>query len=173
MYREYVLREVASELDDPLTSDFLNAIADHVVEQYDTDYVINTRNSSYIDERLSKYVPAYGSGVKRLPLDSTYYCAIRPDVRAFFESDFTDETEYVRQKYDCENFAIQAMSHAQRRGMTNVGLVIDYSGKHAYNIAVYPGPAEPDLIEPQSDGFKTLNPGDHEQFKLTDGFIVL
>lgn len=112
------------------------------------------------------------AGMSRKMLDSKYWSCSRLDFEAIIRWDWTDKKKYVAEKYDCDNFAFSFKARMDRKfHLNNVGLVIDYSGGHAYNCVVFAdGTAE--LFEPQSDRFVTSRLGTG-QYKCSDGLIIL
>lgn len=59
---------------------------------------------------------------------------------------------------------------AKDYGLNNVGIVIDNSGRHAYNVVICKdGTAE--LLEPQSDTWVT--PGESKMYSFKKGLILL
>jgi len=113
-----------------------------------------------------------GGSMQRKALDSKYWTCTRLDFDAIIKWDWTDNKKYVAEKYDCENFAFSFKARMDRKfNLNNVGLVVDYSGSHAYNCVVFSdGTAE--LFEPQSDSFKTNQLGTGN-YKCESGFIVI
>ena len=111
-------------------------------------------------------------GMKRKHLDSKYWACSRLDFEAIIRWDWTDKKKYVAEKYDCDNFAFSFKARMDRKfHLNNVGLVIDYSGGHAYNCVLFSdGTAE--LFEPQNDRFVTDRQGTG-QYKCTEGLIIL
>jgi len=112
------------------------------------------------------------TGMERKYLDSKYWVCSRLDFEAIIQWDWTDKKKYVAEKYDCDNFAFSFKARMDRKfHLNNVGLVVDYSGGHAYNCVVFSdGTAE--LFEPQSDRFVTSRMGTG-QYVCTEGFILL
>ena len=80
--------------------------------------------------------------------------------------------DHQEEKYDCDNFAFSFKARMDRKfHLNNVGLVVDYSGGHAYNCVIFSdGTAE--LFEPQSDTFVTNKIGSG-MYTCTEGFIIL
>jgi len=112
------------------------------------------------------------SGMKRKNLDTKYWSCGRTDFEAIVNWDWTDKKKYVAEKYDCDNFAFSFKARMDRKfHLNNVGLVIDYSGGHAYNCVIFAdGTAE--LFEPQTDKFVTSRIGTG-QYVCKDGLIIL
>lgn len=147
----------------------LRQLADQVEQQHSIR--TTQKDGQYIKSELEGYIPNFGDTVNRIPLDGTYECAWMSDVIEFLDHEWTDEKEYVKATYDCENFALRLAASAGMNGFNNIGIVIDWSSSHAYNIAVFGGPRDPILIEPQSDTI--LDPGDNDMHKLDRGVILL
>jgi len=113
-----------------------------------------------------------GGAMQRKTLDSKYWTCTRLDFDAIIKWDWTDNKKYVAEKYDCDNFAFSFKARMDRKfHLNNVGLVVDYSGGHAYNCVVFSdGTAE--LFEPQSDLFTTSQLGTG-YYKCESGFILI
>jgi len=111
-------------------------------------------------------------GMKRKVLDNKYWTCTRLDFDAIIRWDWTDKKRFVKEKYDCDNFAFSFKARMDRRfHLNNVGLVVDYSGSHAYNCVVFAdGTAE--LFEPQNDMIVTKQMG-KGLYKCESGFIVI
>lgn len=141
------------------------------------------RKSTFIQKACRNSVEQFGHGVQRLPLDGynpkdpdkkAYNCITAEGMEKFLKYDWTDKREYIRQRYDCEQFAFSFVAHiSEQYNVTNVGVVIDYSSAHAY-VAWVPPREDPEtlkVIEPQSD--EILDPGADDMHQLTRGFILL
>ena len=115
------------------------------------------------------------SGIKRLHLDSKYWACSKKEFENWIEWDWTNKKRYISEEYDCDNFAFSFKARCDRKiGINTVGLVIDYSGGHAYNVVAFTdAPAE--LYEPQSDRWvsKGNSRSRSEIYSLTDGYIIL
>lgn len=103
-------------------------------------------------------------------LDRVYWTVTRKEFEAILAADWTDRKRYEKERYDCDNFAFAVKSEiAQAHGINSIGIVIDDSAQHAYNIVVF-SDGEVVLFEPQTD--KVVAPGSrNHDFKL--GLILL
>ena len=73
-----------------------------------------------------------------------------------FEYDKTSELRYKAEEFDCDNFAVQLAASVNRRwGLTGCGIILDYSGGHAYN-AVIAANGIIYLVEPQTDKWVSI-----------------
>jgi len=128
-------------------------------------------NTDWIGQKL-RDVNILNTGMHHKPLDNKYWCCSRLDFDAIIKWDWTDNKKYIAEKYDCDNFAFSFKARMDRRfHLNNVGLVIDYSGGHAYNVIVF-SDGTVTLFEPQSDSFPILNPV-AGYYRCTSGFIVI
>ena len=108
--------------------------------------------------------------IDRYPLDAKYWVCDREEFNKIVKWDWTDNKKYVAEKYDCDNFAFSFKAMVDRRfGVNNVGLVIDYSGGHAYNIIVF-NDGTVRLFEPQTDKWPRLGTG---MYKFEEGKILI
>tara|TARA_R110000824_G_scaffold120706_1_gene276312 strand:+ start:2548 stop:3054 length:507 start_codon:yes stop_codon:yes gene_type:complete len=113
--------------------------------------------------------------VKRLPLDTKYHTCSKDEFMHWIEWDWVDKKKYVAEKYDCENFAFSFKARTDRKfGINTVGLVVDYSGGHAYNVVLF-SDSPPLLYEPQSDQWVEIGEGmsTSEMYKMEHGFILI
>ncbi len=133
------------------------------------DYTELSTNDIY-NALINKQI--INSGMKRKNLDSKYWACGRLDFEAIIRWDWTDKKQYVAEKYDCDNFAFSFKARMDRKfHLNNVGLVIDYSGGHAYNCVIFPD-ATAELFEPQTDRFVTSHMGSG-QYMCKEGLIIL
>ena len=109
--------------------------------------------------------------VQRLHLDSKYWACSKKEFEDWIEWDWTNKKKYIAEEYDCDNFAFSFKARCDRKiGINAVGLVIDYSGGHAYNLVVFSDVA-PELFEPQNDSWRKK--GQSKMYTLTSGYIIL
>lgn len=108
-----------------------------------------------------------------LPLDETYWGVSLETWHLILAYNGTDKKRYVKDTFDCDNFAILfAGSVADKFSINGAGIVIDYSGGHAYSallVATEDGPAFA-TIEPQNDEFVIKTEG---MYDAEFGFIML
>jgi hypothetical protein len=152
-------------------------IFEHLFDRSDRGYDSPVKRSAvtgeWVGERIHSFCDAvdWNVDVTRLPLDSTYYTTTRADVRTIVGEDNTELLTYRKSKYDCENFALTLASEFQRDyGVTTVGIVIDWSGGHAYNCFCYQD-GTVDLYEPQSDEWVT--PGEEDKYAFEHVSIII
>lgn len=127
-------------------------------------------NKKEIDEALKKYFPAYGDGMKRLVLDNTYWTCSQAKFERILAWDWTNTKQYTKDQFDCDDYAFLMKANATYfYGINSVGLVIDNSGKHAYNIIVFSDKTAK-IFEPQSD--KWIEPGEG-LYLMEEGTIIL
>ena len=114
-------------------------------------------------------------GMKRLHVDAKYWACSKKEFEDWIQWDWTNGKKFIAEQYDCDNFAFSFKARCDRKiGINSVGLVIDYSGGHAYNVVCFTdAPAE--LYEPQSD--RWVKPNDSksktEFYKLTNAYIII
>ena len=116
------------------------------------------------------------SGLARLqglPLDRTYWGVSLETWRLILAYNGTDKKQYVKDTFDCDNFAILfSGSVADKFAINGAGIVIDYSGGHAYSVLLVA--TETGLaiatIEPQNDQFVLKMDG---MYDAECGFILL
>ena len=117
------------------------------------------------------------SGLSKLqgvPLDSTYWGVSLETWHLILAYNGTDKKRYVKDTFDCDNFAILfAGSVADKFSINGAGIVIDYSGGHAYSallVVTEDGSLAFATIEPQNDEFVIKMDG---MYDAEFGFIML
>ena len=90
-----------------------------------------------------------------------------------------DKAKYLTSKRDCDNFAIAFSGQCSLKfGINGVGIVVDISGKHAYNCILVKDNVDRELyvkiVEPQTDGFVKLgdNLSRQEAYVADKGWIL-
>ena len=103
-------------------------------------------------------------------IDLKYFVCSEKDMREIIKFDWTDRKKYVTDFYDCDNYAFNFKAMVARRfGINSVGIVIDWSGGHAYNIIAF-SDGSMKLFEPQSDRWPTLGT---KNYKFEKGEIII
>ena len=109
-----------------------------------------------------------------LPLDETYWGVSLETWHLILAYNGTDKKRYVKDTFDCDNFAILfAGSVADKFSINGAGIVIDYSGGHAYSallVVTEDGNLAFATIEPQNDAFIIKTEG---MYDAEFGFIML
>ena len=133
---------------------------------------------TFIEESLQNYALNYShfktnseKNMVRYHLDSTYWTCTKKEFLKIVDYNNINERKYIGQRFDCDNFALSFKSQVSIDfGLNNVGLVIDYSGGHAYNIVIFSN-GDVELFEPQNDSFPIKNSSSMYSFK--GGIILL
>ena len=109
--------------------------------------MIALKDTAFIQQAIDNM----GLGVIRLGLDQSYYMTNQANFLNIVAWDWIDKAEYIKEKYDCENFAFSFKAIVDYYFKLNqVALVIDYKAGHAYNLVVYPD-GNVMILEPQTD----------------------
>lgn len=137
---------------------------------------VTRRDTSWVQGELATDFKDFPSGgMERLPLDKRYHLTTPDDFSKIVEDTVIDHRNYRKAKFDCEDFAFSFKSIvAHKYGLNSVGVVIDYGGKHAYNVVMFED-GTTELFEPQNDTLVTTGDtmSDHEAYTMEDGFIIL
>lgn len=118
-------------------------------------------------------------------LDRTYTALPMEAWCEILEWSDVDRVGYVSERRDCDNFAVALAGQVGLRfGVNGCGIVVDYSGRHAYNCLLVSTPdadgdGTPDLaiaiVEPQTDRMPQVGDrlGRHEAYRAERGWILL
>ena len=150
---------------------------EHCLSIFEAPTVASTEQNLYfIRSSISQFVIPYlnrkgiSMGMDILSLDNKYLVTNQADMKKIIEWDWTDNRKYVAEKYDCDNFAFSFKAMVDRKfNVNNVGLVIDYSAGHAYNIIVF-NDGTVKLFEPQSDKWPRIGTS---MYKFEEGKILI
>ena len=130
------------------------------------------KGNKFVEDALS-VLPNYDNGVSRMTLDTKFWMVNKEQMRKIVEEDMTDERKYRKSLFDCDNFSLMFMNHlADTYGVNQAGLVLDYSGTHAYNVIVYPDKTI-ELFEPQTDQFFDVDKRDKDKYPLEKATILM
>ena len=146
------------------------------LERFGRDYVytpmmttLEKHDTSWIYKQLSS-AGFLTSGMKRLHLDSKYWACSKKEFEGWIKWDWTNKKKFIAEEYDCDNFAFSFKAMVDRKfNVNNVGLVIDYSAGHAYNIIVF-NDGTVKLFEPQSDKWPRIGTS---MYKFEEGKILI
>jgi hypothetical protein len=131
------------------------------------------RDAIWMHSILRVKIPDFGSEVIRYPLDGRYWLMNQKDMLDIISWDWTDEREYVLDRYDCDKFAIAFKAMMDWNFEANqVGIVLDYNAGHAYNIIVYPD-GNLNLFEPQTDSLMFISDRNKDMYALEDAIILI
>jgi len=120
------------------------------------------KGNKFVENALSA-LPNYDNGVSRMTLDTKFWMVNKEQMRKIVEEDMTDERKYQKSLFDCDNFSLMFVTHlADTYDINQAGIVLDYSGAHAYNVMIYPDKSI-ELFEPQIDRF--FGPGERDKNK--------
>jgi hypothetical protein len=107
--------------------------------------VIKEKDTAWIDSCLAPLK------VVRLPLDGQYRLTDQNNFLNIVSWDWIDSRQYVKDVFDCENYAIAFKSRIDELfSLNQVGIVIDYKSMHGYNLVIFPD-TNVMLLEPQTD----------------------
>lgn len=107
-------------------------------------------------------------------LDSKYWAVSRDAWEKILAFNLTDRKAYQSDRYDCDNFAITLSGTvAQKWDINGCGIVIDWSGGHAYSVLLINnnGQLEIAVVEPQDDWFVIFVGRGH--YTAKSGMIIL
>jgi len=129
---------------------------------FHNDIVDNT----FINESL-----VLPKGMKRMTLDNKYWVCSKETFMKLVKWVWVSKMKYVGDRYDCDNFAFTFKALVGLIwGLNNVGVVIDTTGGHAYNIIIFDDGSW-ELFEPQSGRF--VKPGEHKMYTFKRGQVIL
>lgn len=125
--------------------------------------------SSWIQEQIDNM----GLKIQRLPLDGKYRMTNKSNTMNIIAYDIADQLTYVKNWFDCENFAIWTKAHVDLTfGVNHFGVVLDYKSGHAYNLAIYPD-GDISVVDTQYDGVYVWTERPQAFYSLKEAFLLL
>ena len=106
---------------------------------------------------VEKALGAYAPHMRRVCLDNRYYCLTGPDWDALIKAVGPEHRKYAVDKFDCDAFSrVWYGRVAEDYEINGMGIVIDWSGQHSYNLLLVSDGEKPAtrltcrLFEPQN-----------------------
>ena len=131
------------------------------------------KSAAWMDEVLTRALPAGITRAWPIPpglVDGRYWTVSKEEFEYLLAWDWTSQASYIADRRDCNRYAdvVRAM-FGWRLGINSVGLVLDVSSAHAYNIVVF-SDGSFGWLEPQSDQWVQLGSG---LYQLTEGSVMI
>jgi len=126
-------------------------------------------DGAFVEGVLKEAIPAWGKGVSRLAMDSKYWLLTQRDAWRVIEWSQVNTIPWEAELYDCDDHAEALRNDFRTFGINCCGMVIDWSGGHAYNVIFFPD-GQFWFLEPQSDKIVSIGRGIYE---LKQGVILL
>ena len=105
-------------------------------------------------------------------LDSEYRALSDENWQQVMNAADTSKKQYLPNYFDCDKFAFLFHSEVNALLVNGVGLVLDFSGKHAFNVAIVSGDKPTfKFIEPQTDGWIQAN--SKPCYSMNSGLVIL
>jgi hypothetical protein len=118
-----------------------------------------------------------GGMLSWLRLDGTYYSTDMNTFKKIVEWDWTDTRKYIADVFDCDKFAMYFKARmAIDFGINAVGVILDYSAGHAYNLVILRDPrgvVNYYLYEPQNDNLFTYEQRDKNMYAMQSYVLLL
>jgi hypothetical protein len=130
---------------------------------------------TYVVEKDSLWVQGViedmNAEIIRLPLGNEFRLTNKDTFLDFIAWSWIDEYEYHK-FYRCGNFSIALKADADKWGVNQVGIVLDYNVGHAYNLVIFPNRMVMSL-EPQSDHIFYSEPGKATFYNLEGAVVII
>jgi hypothetical protein len=160
----------------PAIMDIVDA-GSRLYEWYVPPFAINTATLSEQElQNVINDLRSKGGMQGWLRLDGNYYTVDMETFKKIVEWDWTDTRKYVLDRFDCDKFAIYFKARmAIDFGVNAVGVVLDYSAGHAYNLVILRDAQGVKwlLYEPQNDSIFTYEQRDKNLYAMQYYYLVL
>lgn len=132
---------------------------------------------TYIAEKddawVQQEIDSMNLGIIRHKLDNKYRLTNKSNFFNIIAWDFTDKIPYIKEKFDCENFAILFKSVVDLYfGLNQVGIVIDYKSAHSYNLVMFDS-GNHHILEPMSDGLYLWTQRVQTFYPLSEAIVII
>ena len=156
--------------------DVVNA-ANQLYEWYVPPFQVNRVQLTELELRsIVKDVADSGGLQGWLRLDNNYYAVDMETFKKIVEWDWTDTRKYIADTFDCDKFAMYFKARvAIDFGVNAVGIVLDYSSSHAYNIVILKDQQGVKwyLYEPQNDSIFTYRQRNQNLYAMRQFYLIL
>jgi len=131
-------------------------------------YVVE-RDTVWVQQQLD----SMGLDIVRLPLDIIYRLTNHSNMLNVAAWDNTDQIQYVKDRFDCENYIIlfKAMTDLHF-GLNQVAIILDYISKHSYGLILYPNENH-QVFEVQNDGMYLWTDRLTEFYSMKGAFAII
>ena len=122
-------------------------------------------------DKLEELITREFPKLKPYYLDKKYRIADETQIREALKYSQTKRLKYSKETFDCDDFATVLKSEIVKLGTNAIGIIVDVSGKHAYNVIVYKNDNVLHLfiVEPQTDEIVKIGEG---LYKAKEGYII-
>lgn len=112
------------------------------------------------------------SNVSICLLDNKYWFCSKEDMRQIIKEDWTDNKQYISDRFDCEDFARQFAAHLRELWDVNqVAVVYDWTARHSFNIIFFSN-GDAWIFEPQNDKIYPFDYRD-EMYQLENSWLEI
>lgn len=125
------------------------------------------KDTAWVQNIISKME----ADIVRLPLGVEFRLTDKTTFIDFIAWSWIDQAEYHK-FYRCGNFSIALKADADKWGVNQVGIVLDYVSGHAYNLVIFPD-GKVMLLEPQSDNLFIWQEHAPQFYNLKGAFVVI
>jgi hypothetical protein len=88
---------------------------------------------------IQQHMDGMNLSIERFQLDAVYTMTNQTNFLNIVAWDWCDTLEYVKELFDCENFAILFKAYVDLYFRLNqVAIILDYKSAHAYNLVIFP-----------------------------------
>ena len=115
------------------------------------------------------------SHLQLLQIDEEYRSLSLDNWNKVLQASDTSKQKYIKNFYDCNHFAVLFKAEVGLILVNGCGLVLDFSGEHAFNLIIVGEENKPPsfkFVEPQLDNWIVPNSSPHYNLK-GNGLIIL
>ena len=129
--------------------------------------LVEIKSASWIDDCLKDL------NAVSFIVDGTYWMTDQNNFLNIVYWDWVDTREYIVDRWDCDNYALAFKSRIEQYfGLNQVGLVLDWESRHAYNLVIFPDGIVM-LFEPQQDSLFFISERNRKFYSLNEAVVLL
>lgn len=136
---------------------------------------VERRDTSWLRGELATDFEHFGTGIRRIPVDSRYYLPTPDSFSKVIEDTVLGHRNYRMGRFKCQHYGFSLRSVVESRfGINSVGVLIGPSFEPKYNVIAYED-GSTEIVDPHAEHLVVTgeSPSDHDAYQMESGILIL